>query len=379
MQKQSDSRPIRRFRYDTWLLALVSVILTIILLEGGARLATLALYGRSTQGQVELRYFPFLESLEKSTPLRASRQTEPDLEFLERIRAGQKPKEERLRVVVIGASTARGIPNQLLASKLGELYQREVEVVNLAVPGFIINQEVVALGVFGINLQPDLVISIDGANDPVAASKTGKPGVAIPALSLASAAQSPVLYALSSLVKRSQFITLLLKWRERGMEQEFQSRRDLVEATAQQYLQGVRALSIMTRGAGARHILLLQPYLHLKKNPTAEELNLGLAKRYSYRSRFMTDYMGTLSERMRAISFASGTVLVDGTSAFDGSTETCFVDEVHLTDRGYELLVGKIISSIKSAGLDQVVAADRSLWPLAPPPGKPTVQVDFTN
>lgn len=378
-QEQSDPRSSRRFCRGTWLLALVSVILTVFLLEVGARVATLALYGRSTQGQVELCYFPFLETLETTSPLRVTRQTEPDLKFLERIMAAMKPKDGRLRVIVIGASTARGLPGQLLASKLGELYHREVEVVNLAIPGFIINQEVVMLGLFGINLQPDLVISIDGANDPVAASKTGKPGVAIPALSLAAAVQSPVQYALASVGKRLQLITLVLKLFERGREQEFQSRRDLVEATAQQYLQGVRALSIMTRGAGAGHVLLLQPYLHLRKNLTADELNLGLAKQYSYRSRFMTDYLGALAGRMRALSFASGTVFVDGTTAFDGSPETCFRDEIHLTDRGYELLVEKIVAHIRGVGLDKAAAADSGLWPLAPPPGKPTVQVDFPN
>lgn len=359
-----------------WALALVSTLVTVAVLETGARLATLALYGRTTRGQVELRYFPFLETV-GTKPYGAQNREEPG--FAEFVRAPLKPKGERFVVVVIGASTARGLPGSLLASRLQEVYQREVDVTNLALPGHIVNQEVVMLGLFGLNLQPDLVITIDGANDPVTAIKTGHPGVTLPALGQAVAVRSPVRYALMSVARRSQFLTLLLKFQERRAEHEFATRRDLAEATAQQYLQGARALSVLARGAGARHVLLLQPYLHLRKEPTAEERSLEVAKHYEYRRGFMTDYMGRLAGRMRALPLADGTVFVDGTTAFDQSEETCFVDEVHLTDRGYELLIDRIVAAARAAGPDPALAADSGLWPLAPAPGTPTLQVDFLD
>lgn len=379
MDEQAGLRPGRLARRGRWLLALGSVLVTVCALEVAARLATLAVYGRATQGQVGLRYFPYVESVETLPPPPEQAASGPAPGFAELVGVPPRPGDGRLRAVVIGASTARGLPDRMLAAKLGELYRREVEVVNLAVPSHVVNQEVIVLGLFGLNFQPDLVISIDGANDPVTASKTWQPGVAIPALSLAEAARSPLRYAVTSTAKRSQLVTLLLKWRARKTELDFQSRPDLVEATARQYLQGVRALSVMARGAGAAHVLVLQPYLHLRKNPTAVELDLGPAKRFAYRSRFMADYLAALAARLEALPLAAGVAFVDGTAAFDGSAETCFVDEVHLTDRGYELLVEKIVAAIRGAGLDRGGTAEAGLWPVAPAPGEPAAQVGFRN
>jgi hypothetical protein len=355
------------------------VALTVGALEACARLATFVMFGRTVQGQVRLRYFPFLEALEAQGDERPLKLARPELKLSELAGVAQRPKNGRCRVVVIGASTARGLPDQLLAAKLAPLYPGGVEVVNLAVPAHIVNQEVVMLGLFGLNLQPDLVISLDGVNDAVTASKTWRPGLPIPATVLAAAVDSPVRYAAAAVGKRSQLITLLLKWRERRAEREFWSRRDLLETSQQQYLQGARALAIMARGAGAAHVLVLQPYLHLKKHLTAAELELPLARRYDYRSRILAQYVGTLGERLRSLPLAPGTIFVDATAAFDASAETCFEDEVHLTDRGYELLVDQIVAGLRESGAPQAAVGGAGRWPLAPAPGRPAAQVDFDD
>ena len=154
-------------------------------------------------------------------------------------------------------------------------------------------------------------ISLDGVNDVVTASKTGRPGLPIPSRILFDAAESPIRFALSSIGKHSQLITLLLKWREREAEKVFWSRPDLIDATRRQYLQGLRSLSIIARGTGSTHLLVLQPFLHLRKDPTEEERNLPLAKRYDYRKQFLSDYIRGLSKRLETFRFADDVLFLD--------------------------------------------------------------------
>ena len=43
---------------------------------------------------------------------------------------------------------------------------------------------------------------------------------------------------------------------------------------------------------------------------------------------------------------APSAAFIDGTSAFDNSADDCFIDEVHLTDQGKELLVRHIADQL---------------------------------
>ncbi len=92
-------------------------------------------------------------------------------------RTPERPYQKPLlakRVVTLGGSTTWDGPTNdetwpaLLEQKLNSYYGRtghKIEVVNMAVDGWVSAESLVSLALLGVQFEPDLVISYDGAND----------------------------------------------------------------------------------------------------------------------------------------------------------------------------------------------------------------------
>jgi hypothetical protein len=161
----ADCSPAGRYRLRSWKakagMAVVSLVLTFAGLELAARFYVAKKFGDARHGMNwRFHYEPYLL-------------TRTD----ERMRRLVPPKGAAFRILLVGGSTAALVPDSMLAEEFGRLIGRPVEVINLGQGGYILNQERVMLLLHGVATRPDIVITLDGANDLVTASKTGRPGV----------------------------------------------------------------------------------------------------------------------------------------------------------------------------------------------------------
>lgn len=328
----------QRYRLKSWgarlALAAVSLLLTLGVLEVAARAYVKWRYGDAAHGMNwRFAYEPYLL-------------TRTD----ERLHREVPAKGGSLRVLMVGGSTAALVPDALLASELEAALRRPVEVINLGQGGYILNQERIALLLHGLKLQPDLVITLDGANDLVTASKTGEPGLTYSNGFIELAVERPWVNALFGAVRHSQFVNCLNKLRERRAERRSHGDERVLGRTVEHVREALESITAMSRGKGAAHLAVVQPYLYLRTSRTAEEEQLASA--FAYRGDYMSRGFRALAARLREASAqAPGRTLLDATGAFDGTSEACFIDEVHLTEAGNRLLCRHIAAAVAGMSL----------------------------
>lgn len=330
-----------RSRKAKWLLALGSIIVVFGLLEVAARIYVARKYGKATFGMNwKFSYEPYLI-------------TRTD----DRLEVAVPPKSEKFRVLLIGGSTASLVPPQFLADAFTRTLNRDTEVVNLGQGGYILNQERIMLALHGIKLKPDLVITLDGNNDIMSTAKTGKPGLPYSDGFVRMAVEQPIANGLFGFLRESQFINCLNKLRERKYEKQIQGDTSLLDATIAHVGETQEAISVMSHGLGAPHVMVVQPYLHLRKTVRPEEKEI--VDVFAYRA----DYTG---KGIRGIydhlvktqaQHAGETYVIDGTKAFDASEAVCFTDEAHLTEEGNRILCDYIAKSLSAQGFPQKTAA----------------------
>jgi len=322
-------------KQNTWVKILFSLIVFIIffsLLELSARLYAHYEYGSHNRGMYwKFKYEPFLmfnedwgdASFDKIYP----------------------PKEDKFRVVILGGSIANRIPNELVIEELENIIQKEVEVINLGRHGYIVNQARIALLLYGIKLDPDLLITIDGSNDIVMMTKSLQPGMPYENQFIDLAVNHPTLNFFFGIIRNSQFCNSLLKLKERKVEKEIQKNIPIREETIKIFVEGLQSISIIAQGLGIPHVMVLHPYLYMRKSITEREKSIKLEKHYEYRKKFMTEMFTSIDSALTTSPFTIKTNYVNGTKAFDNVNYECFKDAFHLTKKGNQLLVQYIFSS----------------------------------
>lgn len=251
---------------------------------------------------------------------------------------GSLPDDGRFCVVLVGGSTAAQVPVPVLEESLSRRLKRAVRVVNLGEGGFILNQTRIRLLLEGTRLRPDLVISLDGANDLVTASKGLPPGQTYQADFVRFAVDRPLTNAALSIARKSQLVNSLNKLLERRREVAYQSESAAHEQLMGHMVEAWHSIAAISRGLDAHYLLVLQPYLHLRSD--LHEAEEALASHYGYRKRFLGEMYREVSERLGRQDLPGSTRFVDGTEAFDSTDRSvqCFIDEVHLTADGNAIL-----------------------------------------
>jgi hypothetical protein len=297
--------------------------------ECGTRLVIYAVFGSSTQGMHEVfRYEPYLIHSDD-----------------ERLHVAYPDKGDRVRVVVIGGSTAEQMPSEFMEAAMTRALKRPVEVINLAQGGYITTQEVIVLGLYGLRLKPDLVVTIDGVNDIISMTKTGIVGIPYHNGVVAAGVDHPFLNALLAIGRHSQFINLLNKLFERRREVQYQSDEGLTEATVDAYMRNLDAMSAMCRGIGAPHVRVLQPYMPLRENRTEDEMTI--ARRFAYRFDYVKRVFEEMDVRLKEVP--PGVAYASALHCLDTVEGTRFVDEVHLVTQGYEELADCIGRGVEAS------------------------------
>ena len=300
--------------------------------EGAARLAIYIRYGDADRGTAErLDYAPYLMSLGMPQVLEAPPPKQPGT----------------YRVVLIGSSTALQFRTEELERAFEPLVG-PVEALNFAQPGYIINQELVMLALYGLQTAPDLVLSIDGVMDLVAMTKTGSPDAPYVSEQIDLAVHQPNAFALSRAFKGSQLVNAVRKLRERRLEIARQGDAELIDATIDNYVRGVTKMSLLARSVGAEHIAVLQPYLHLRETPPPTEV--GLSGSYAYRRDFMGETLRRMERVLMQATRPAGALFVSGLPACDDAGDVqCFKDEAHLTEAGRSQLLAAVVDAARDS------------------------------
>ena len=74
-------------------------------------------------------------------------------------------KNDFYTVLLIGASTAQNMPLEILKYEIENKLDRKIKIFNGTYGGYNSIQQFVFLSLFGLDIKPDLIITLDGAND----------------------------------------------------------------------------------------------------------------------------------------------------------------------------------------------------------------------
>ena len=257
--------------------------------------------------------------------------------------------EDTYRIIVIGGSTSEQVPSEELIRGFSPYVDKRVEVWNLGHGGYLINQSLIMLALYGIQLEPDLIINIDGVNDISDFTKMMPPGVVYHSKYVTRAVESPWVNALFSVVNNSQFVLAVIKLGERAQERAAQHDVERFEKMADNFVTTVGTISALAEGKGIKHLAVLQPYLFLRSSITPREQSL--VKWYEYRREFYKKSFLSMKEELSRQNFTQSTMLITALDAFDQSNEEVFIDEVHLTPEGNRLFVDYIVKKAVMAGV----------------------------
>ncbi|MCP4547831.1 MAG: hypothetical protein GY835_15320 [bacterium] len=333
--KSTDGPPRR------WTGPLTPLVILILLFaagEGATRLAVWFVYGDANQAMGEsLDYAPYLISLGD----------EAVLEF-----PAKDP--ETFRILVVGSSTAKQFSTEEIEEAFAPVIDRPLEVINLAQGGYILNQELVMLCLYGLQMEPDLLLTIDGVMDLVAMTKTGQAGIPYMDKRIRHAMTNPNSFAFRQMFTTSQLVNSLFKLKERRAEKAYLQDTELIDATVRMFGDNLLKFAQISSGSGIKYIGVLQPYLFLREELPAVEQDLSGS--YRYRRDAMVHCMTEMSESVVVERFPPHTCFIDATAAFDNGPARavqCFLDEAHLSEEGRRLLLEFIISKAVESGVLQ--------------------------
>lgn len=314
-----------------WLALGFGVILAAFLTEGGARAWLWIARGNSTIGLPErtqyLGYRPFV-------------MFGPDWDaILGRLR--RQADDGRYRVLLIGASTAEAFPPRVLEEALGKRFAgKAFEVINAAYGAYNARQELILVALWGSELRPDMIVSLDGANDLRHRLDADRAGTFFLDPAYAFALEHPWLAPLADLTRHSQALQGFRRLAARRSIQGSEHYADAIPV----YVSAEHAINVLAKGLAAARVIVLQPFLGFKKPLSAEERQF---KVYSYREEVMQTLLERTSGELVQLATRDGVTFLDGRTAFEGIPGTVFSDDVHfIGDDGYRRLAQWIVASI---------------------------------
>lgn len=269
------------------------------------------------------------------------------------------------RIVVLGGSAAltgsdeaHTFPGRLRIALNRGAGGPRYEVINTGTPGFTSTQELFLTAAQVAAWTPDLVIVYDGRNDMFYGSMPSyRPNwvprndeviafLRKPAAAAVPAERYPFLYTLyrSRVARPAAAVEPSAAYATpEGKRFAYTPHRDAVDV----YRGNLRSLVAITRERGARVVLVYQPTLLHKAVRTSQEEAVvsALAPRY-------TAAMGLMlplgAQAMREAANVEHVPMLDLTAIFDDVPGTMFIDDVHPTDAGNEIVARRIYTLIHS-------------------------------
>ncbi len=219
-------------------------------------------------------------------------------------------------------------------------------VVNGGTGGYSTNQELLKLVRDGLEFKPDLVISYSGINDRGSYSELPNPMTHKYQRSLLTfLTQNSSSPLLPSTIKVLQRIIGIDTKDNIGYTLGVPTDRTL----GQQYEKNMQLMHAVSNSAGAEFVAFIQPYGNYGKSGIDSE-NKKIRKNYSEKVKALYDEITQLPSRVEYIR--------DATNILDEYPDLFKEDDVHLLDRGDEVVARHIFNEIKPM-LGTMSAADR--------------------
>lgn len=312
------------------------IFIVILSIEVGVRLLLHIVRGSATVGMIErmhyLNYQPFVMF---------------GAEYDKELDPARFPKEPgTYRILLLGPSTARAFPRRLLE----EAFQRKFpnyrfEVINAAGAGYSARQEFIIASLWGTALKPNMIITLDGANDLTHRLMAKKAGTFYLNEDYELALQRPFLSAFAHLLRHSQLANAITRFKARLEIDTIDKYVDAIPV----YISAQQGITVLARGMSAMHLVVLQPFMALKEPLSKAEASFT---HYKYRESVVKELYKRLHGELTALADKGDIIYINGWSAFNGIEKTIFADDVHfVSDEGYRILADRIISFVSEEDL----------------------------
>ncbi len=275
-----------------------------------------------------------------------------------------EPKPPQVfRVFILGGSTVEGGMNDqwtldsYLSQGLKKSYQG-VEVINAGIVGYSSQEELALLETRILDLQPDLVVIFDGRNDLYySIMENGSPYYSCKNV-LDRLINYPTFYSLSTnlarfLTKKSAAITRAFRFCFRQKPQavyphevRFKKLRIAI------YLDNLRLMKAALEINGIKGIIAFQPTLgYAKDDVTAYEKSVALYLREEERTDWLSQIplvWPQVGRQVAAIADSGPVRSYDLTRVFEKTRETAYIDSVHYTPLGYQIIASRLAEIIRA-------------------------------
>jgi len=319
---------------STWRLIIVRIILILVVIfsiEGMARLFLYITRGRSTIGLTErkqyLKYQPFVMfGPERDKELTVSNYPKTD---------GQMTA---YRILLIGGSTAGRFPKHLLEAAFHKKFPRyKFEVIKAASGGYNARQELIVAAIWGPDLEPDMIISLDGATDLIHRLRMKNAGTFYLNQEYALALKQPFLSPFVHVLRYSQLANGITRLKVRMEIGPVDRYTDAIPV----YVSAQHSINMLTKGMSAARIMVLQPFRAFKDPLSKAEANF---RHFRYREPVIKEMFDLLDKELKVLAEGDNVVYVDGRDAFNGIRKTIFSDDVHfVSDDAYRILAEYIV------------------------------------
>lgn len=279
-------------------------------------------------------------------------------------------------VEFLGASVCLGVgtnPGAIVPDRLERLLHdagmTQASVLNLCQGGATSAQELAIFLEYGLPLTPQVVLSLNGANDLMHPKPVGEDDAAnLPYRNQQIAATFDGHHSFAdhlALVRVSG--RLAARALPGGIVRAsgpagFEAQRVPPEKILNAYLYATDVVRTLTEAQGGWYAVLFQPTLHYRKPWSEEELRMWSRRRThdgAAISQYVKDLYGSASAVLTAWSSETGAGFYDLSGSFASTTETVYSDSVHFTgELGYETLERELVRR----GLIERIAERYRVW-----------------
>jgi len=220
----------------------------------------------------------------------------------------------------------------------------EFDVINLAHGGYNARQELIVASIWGPMLLPNMLLSLDGANDMIHRLRMTKPGSFYLDDAYRLALTRPLMSPLVDLLRYSQLRNGIVALVRRQRIKESSHYTDAIPI----FVNAQHSMNVLAKGLNATRAMVMQPFHAFKKPMTERERAFTY---YNYRKTVITELYSLLHKELVSLSRRDGVMYLDGRHIYDGVNEHIFSDDVHFANnRGYEMLAKAIVVLVKEGG-----------------------------
>ena len=237
-------------------------------------------------------------------------------------------------------------------------YYQGVEVINSGIVGYTSKEELALLQTRILDLQPDVVVIFDGRNDLYySIMENGSPYYSCKNV-LDKLINYPTFYSLSTnlarfLTKKSAAITRTFRFCFRQKQQAVYPHKvkfkDLAIAT---YVSNLRLLKAALEINGIKGIIAFQPTLgYAKDNVTAYEKSVASYLQDEEKSDWLSQIplvWPQVGRQVAAIADSGPVRTYDLTRVFEQTRETAYIDSVHYTPLGCQIIASRLSEIIRA-------------------------------